>query len=85
MKIAINTGNALVGQIGSSNLSDFTVMGETVDVVERVEDICSEFDKNIIVTESTLNNLDEKIPAEYLGIVRVKNSSTKVKIFEIKL
>ena len=85
VKIAINTGNALVGQIGSSNLSDFTVMGETVDVVERVEDICSEFDKNIIVTESTLNNLDEKIPTEYLGVVRVKNSSTKVKIFEIKL
>ena len=85
VKIAINTGNALVGQIGSSNISDFTVMGETVDVVERIKDICCEFDKDIIVTQSTLDNIDEKIPAEYIGAIRVKNSQDKIKIFEIKL
>ena len=85
VKIAINTGNALVGQIGSSNLSDFTVMGETVDVVERIKDICSEFDKNIIVTQSVLDNIDEKIPAQYAGAIRVKNSQDKIKIFEINL
>ena len=85
VKIAINTGNALVGQIGSSNLSDFTVMGETVDVVERIKDICSEFDKNIIVTQSVLDNIDEKIPAQYAGAIRVKNSPDKIKIFEINL
>lgn len=85
VKIAINTGNALVGQIGSSNLADFTVMGETVDIVERIKDICSEFGKSIVVTQSTLDNIDEKIPAEYIGAIRTKNSSEKVKIFEIKL
>ncbi len=85
VKIAINTGDALVGQIGSSNMSDFTVMGETVDIVERIKDICLEFNKDIIVTENTLNNIDEKIPAEYIGSIRVKNSSDKVKIFEIRL
>lgn len=85
VKIAINTGNALVGQIGSANLSDFTVMGETVEVVEKIENICSEFNKNILVTENTLDKLDEKIPVEYAGQVRLKNSDKKIKIFEIKL
>ena len=85
VKIAINTGDALVGQIGSSNMSDFTVMGETVDVVERIKDICLEFNKSIIVTENTLNCIDEKIPAEYMGAIRVKNSEEKVKIYEIKI
>ena len=85
VKIVINTGDALVGQIGSSNLSDFTVMGETVDVVERIKDVCLEFNKDIIVTESTLNSIDEKIPAHYIGAVRIKNSPEKTKIYEIKL
>ena len=84
VKIAINTGNALIGQIGSANVSDFTVLGETVDVVERIENICNEFDKTIIVTENTLNKLDKKIPAEYIGQIRLKNSSNKIKIFELK-
>ena len=85
VKIAINTGDALVGQIGSSNMSDFTVMGQTVDIVERIKDICLEFGKNIIVTENTLNNIDETIPSEYIGAIRVKNSPEKVKIYEIKI
>ncbi len=85
VKIAINTGDALIGQIGSSSVSDFTVLGETVDVVERIEAVCSEFDKNLIVTENTLNQLDEKIPAQYIGQVRLKNSAEKVKIYELKV
>lgn len=85
VKIAINTGDALIGQIGSSNVSDFTVLGETVDIVERIEAVCTEFGKDIIVTENTLNQIDEEIPAEYIGQVRLKNSNDKVKIFELKL
>lgn len=84
VRIAINTGNTLVGQIGSSNLSDFTVMGGTVEVVEKIENICTEFNKNILVTENTLNQLDEEIPAEYAGQIKLKNSNEKIKIFEIK-
>ncbi|MBS4761080.1 MAG: adenylate/guanylate cyclase domain-containing protein [Clostridium sp.] len=84
VKIAINTGTALIGQIGSSNVSDFTVLGETVDIIERIEDICCEFNKDIIITENTLEQLDEKIPAEYMGQVRLKNSDKKIKIYELK-
>ena len=85
VKIAINTGDALIGQIGSSSVSDFTVMGDTVDAIERIKDIAEEFQKDIIVTENTLDQLDEDIPATYLGQVRLKNSDTKIKIFELKL
>ena len=85
VKIAINSGEALIGQIGSSNVSDFTVLGETVDAVERIENICSEFNKNIIITENTLHLLDEEPLTEYLGQIRLKNSDVKLKIFELKL
>lgn len=85
VKIAINTGSALIGQIGSSNVSDFTVLGETVDIIERIEDVCREFNKNIIVTEETLSHLDEEIPADYIGQVRLKGSEEKVKIYELKM
>lgn len=84
VKIAINTGSALVGQIGSTSVSDFTVLGKAVDVVERIESVCAEFDKNIIVTENTLQYLDEKFNTLYLGHVRLKNSSDRIKIFALK-
>ena len=85
VKIAINTGDALIGQIGSSKVSDFTVLGDTVDAVERLEDVAEEFDKDLIVTQNTLDQLDEEIPANYIGQIRLKNSTDKIKIFELKL
>ena len=83
VKIAINTGDALIGQIGSTSVSDFTVMGDTVDITERIENIATEFDKNIIVTENTLSQLDKKISSSYLGQVKMKNSNEKIKIYEL--
>ena len=85
VKIAINSGEALIGQIGSSNVSDFTVLGEIVDAVERIKDICEEFQKTIILTQNTIDLIDENLPVEYLGQVRLKNSTDKIKIFELKL
>ena len=84
VKIAINTGDALIGQIGSSNVSDFTVMGDTVDIIDRIADIGNEFNKNIIVTQATLNQLDVQMPAQYMGQVTLKNTGSKIKIFELK-
>lgn len=83
VKISINTGDALVGQIGSSTTSDFTVLGKAVDVVERIETIAAELDNDIITTENTMEELEEKFAANYIGQVRLKNSSDKVKIFSI--
>ena len=85
VKIAINTGDALIGQIGPSGTSDFTLLGKAVDVVERVETVCEEFNKSIVITESTLNDLDDDRNLIFIGQVRLKNSTDKIKIFELKL
>ena len=56
-----------------------------MDTTERIESVCSELDKEIIVTENTINQLDKKIQTEYLGQVRLKNKNEKIKIFELKI
>ena len=83
VKIAINTGNALIGQIGSKNVSDFTLLGETVDINEKIEGICSEFGKNIVLTESALKYLDVEPQTEYIGRLRLKDSEATIKIYEL--
>ncbi len=84
VKMAINTGNAIIGQIGSKSQSEYTLLGETVDIVERIETICTEFDKNIIVTEFVLENLDVPPAADYAGMIRLKNCDEKIKLYEIR-
>ena len=84
VKIALNTGNAIIGQLGSKSQSELTLLGETVDVIERIETICTEFDKNIVLTESVLENLDVPPAVDYAGVIRLKNSEEKIKLYELK-
>ena len=84
VKIALNTGNAIIGQLGSKSQSELTLLGETVDVIERIETICTEFDKNIVLTESVLENLDVPPAVDYAGVIRLKNSGEKIKLYELK-
>ena len=83
VKIAINTGSALIGQIGSKNASDFTLLGETVDVVDRIEKVCVEFNRRIIVSEETINDMDRPPLTSFVGQVRVRNYEQKIKLYEL--
>lgn len=84
VKIAINTGTALIGQIGSRDVSDFTLLGDTVDIIEKIENVGIEFNKKILVTDESLKNLDKPVHAIPAGQIRLKNSEQKIKIFELK-
>lgn len=84
VRIAINSGAALIGQVGSKNVSDFTLLGDTVDIIEKIENVCAEFDKKIIVTEQTLANLDKPPETVFAGQIRLKNSEDKIKLYEVR-
>lgn len=85
VQIAMNTGDALIGQIGPSRLTDFTVMGEQVDIIERISNVCSEFGKTVVLTQNTLNKLTTDVAVDFIGQVKMKSNNSKIKIYELLL
>lgn len=85
VQIAMNTGDALVGQIGPSRLTDFTVMGEHVDIIERMGDVCTEFGKTVVLTQNTLNRLTSYTSVNFIGQLKMKSNNSKIKIYELLL
>lgn len=81
--IGINTGEMSVGNMGSSRIFSYTVMGDSVNLGSRLEGINKEYGTNIIVSEFTRKHL----PAEYLcrelDRVKVKGKKLPVTIFEV--
>jgi adenylate cyclase len=82
MRIALNSGRALTGDIGSPRRREFTVLGDVVNIASRLESSVCKPDQ-IIATRETIERLKQRIPATSLGRVSVRGRQGEVDIYEL--
>jgi adenylate cyclase len=83
-RIGINTGEMVVGNMGTSSKMNYTIMGNAVNLAARLEGVNKYYrTRGILVSEYTRNELGDEFICRSLGRVRVVGISTPVKIYEI--
>ncbi len=83
IRIGINSGPMVFGNMGSTRHLSLTVMGDNVNLGARLEGINKLYGSAIIASESTVKAAIDDLVVRELDLVRVRGKSQAVRIFEV--
>ena len=82
-RIGLNTGVAIIGNIGYDKRLNYTAMGDMVNLGSRLEALNKYYGTQILISDSTWKLAKDSIETRFIDIVSVKGSSIPVRIYEV--
>jgi len=82
-RIGLNSGTMVVGNMGSMQKSDYTVMGDNVNLGSRLEGANKAFGSSIMISEFTYELVQDRFEVRFLDKIRVPGKAKPVKTYEL--
>ncbi|MBI4495640.1 MAG: adenylate/guanylate cyclase domain-containing protein [Deltaproteobacteria bacterium] len=82
-RIGLNSGEMIIGNLGSSRRFDFTVIGDNVNLASRLEGASKEYGTAILISEETRRLAGPDLEVREIDWLRVKGKELPVRIFEL--
>ncbi|MBI4126268.1 MAG: adenylate/guanylate cyclase domain-containing protein, partial [Deltaproteobacteria bacterium] len=82
-RIGVNTGPAVIGNMGSADRFDYTAIGDTINLASRLEGTNKTYNTRILCSEITAKALPKEITTRFVDRIQVKGKEQAVGIYEV--
>ncbi len=83
MRVGINTGVVVVGNMGSKERMDYTMMGDGVNLAARLEGANKNYSTELMISEFTHEKVKDQFILRELDCVRVQGKKEAIRVFEV--
>jgi len=83
MRIGVNTGPMVVGNMGSRDRFDYSVLGDAVNLGARLEGACKQYGISILAGEETFRQIVDFVEAREVDLIRVVGKREPVRIYQL--
>ncbi len=83
IRIGLNSGEVIVGNVGGAKHKNYTVMGDNVNLASRLEGANKEYNSEIMISEATYEEAKEYLLVRELDSIKVKGKSKPTKVYEL--